>query len=176
MEGPTHRIEKTPLEQLHSEAESLKARHSDVRDLVIGIQNFLRKRASSIPKEQRKQPETILESRLTSAEEAFQGGMLSCGTLATMSAEMLRHLGYEVRLVHGESAESVDHAWIEVKNPDSEQWEAYDLTRGEADVPDTHVKKREVQSWYEIRDQLESDHETMIERRRERGLPPHLEA
>jgi hypothetical protein len=44
------------------------------------------------------------------------------------------------------------------------------MTRKDLDIPTTHIKKGEVDSWKDIRDQIESDHETLIERREKRGL------
>ena len=90
--------------------------------------------------------------------------------MANISAETLRYLGYKVKLIHGECKESVDHAWISVFDPTSETWKEFDLTRKNAEVPSTHIKKGEVESWETLRKQIQEDHKTMIDRRKQRGL------
>lgn len=150
-----------PLELLRKEKKSTK-------ELVLAIGDFILRHAKSLPEQY--EPKSIIESRFTPAEEAFEKGMLSCGATANMSAAMLRHLGYEVKLVHGECDESVDHAWISVLDPEKNEWTPYDLTRPDGIVPPGNVVKGEVDSWDEIRDQIEDDHNTLNERRAVRGL------
>jgi hypothetical protein len=146
----------------------VKENPNELDDLVLNIRTLIDAHAHSLSEPS--EPKSIIESRFTPAEEAFEKGFTSCGAMANMSAETLRQLGYTVKLIHGESKESVDHAWIYVHNPITDSWKEYDLTREYLDVPSTHVKKEEVDSWEEMRDKIESDYETMIERRRERGL------
>jgi hypothetical protein len=156
------------LNSLHQSAELLQTQNKTTKDLVLAIQKFVIGHAHSLS--ERFEPKSIIESRFTQATEAFQKGMTSCGAMANILAEMLRHIGFKVRLIHGECAESVDHAWISVYEPESDLWVEYDPTRKDGDVPATHQKKREVDSWEEIKDQIVADHETMTARRRVRGI------
>lgn len=91
--------------------------------------------------------------------------------MTSVAAEMLRHAGLKVKLIHGENDTSVDHAWISVQEPESGEWYDYDLTRSDLRVPATHTEKLRVDSWEEIRSHIEADHTTLRERRRARGLP-----
>lgn len=153
---------------LYESAERLEEEHKNIKELVVATGKFIRDHARSLP--ERYKPKSIIESRFTPAEEAFQKGMTSCGAMANISAEMLRHLGFKVKLVHGESKESVDHAWISIYNPNTNSWKEYDLTRKNADIPPTHIKKGEVESWEDIRDQIINDHKTISDREKKRGL------
>lgn len=148
--------------------EKLKGKQRDLDDLVFNIRNLVDAHTHSLAEPY--EPKSIIESRFTPAEEAFEKGFRSCGAMVNIGTEALRKLGYEVKLVHGESEDSVDHAWISVYDPETSLWKEFDLTRKNLDIPPTHIKKGEVDSWEEIRDQIESDHETLIERREKRGL------
>lgn len=148
----------------------LQADSRDTKALVIAIRRFIIDHADTIPNEDKRQPQTIIESRFTTAEEAFDTGMLSCGALANISSKMLRSLGYDVKLIHGESQNSVDHAWISVRDPVTHEWVEYDITRPEVDIPETHMKKREVGSWEEIENEITSDHESLRARRKARYI------
>lgn len=155
-------------------ADKLGKQHKDIKDLILAIREEIANHSDAVGVSYR--PKTIMESRFIPAQEAFDRGMLSCGAMVNISAEILRHLGYRVKLIHGESSESVDHAWISVFDPETDSWTPYDVTRKGAVVPDTNIPKIEVDSWEEIKDQIIKDHETLEERRRERGLPKPQES
>lgn len=155
-------------ESLYEAADRLKGEHLHIDDLVLSIGKFIHEHARSIP--DRIQPQSIIESRFTSAQDAYDKGMMSCGSITNISAEMLKHLGYEVKLIHGECEKSVDHAWISVLNPEDTTWKEYDLTRADGSIPETHVKKQEISSWGDMKDQILKDHETLAERRKKRGI------
>ena len=153
------------LEELSGE---LGRKHKNINELILVIQKAVWSHADSLP--EKYEPKNIIESRFTPAEEAYEKGIVSCGAMANISAETLRYLGYKVKLIHGECKESVDHAWISVFDPTSETWKEFDLTRKNAEVPSTHIKKGEVESWETLRKQIQEDHKTMIDRRKQRGL------
>jgi tryptophan 2,3-dioxygenase len=155
---------------LAASAEQLQGVYKTLPELIVAIRKFLISHAERIPEDKQRQPKSIIESRFTPAEEAFAVGMISCGAMANMATAILRHLGYEVKLVHGESEDSVDHAWIAVRRPPEEKWVQYDLTQEYIDIPDTHREKRIVNDWSEIREQIDADHKTLRERRDRRGL------
>ncbi len=148
---------------LYSQAELLREKYPATKELVLAVGKFICSRP------EKSQPKSIIESRFTSADDAFEKGMLSCGAIANMSAAMLRHVGLEVKLIHGEFEKSVDHAWISVLDPESGEWASYDLTRKDPLEMPTHVEKARVDSWDDIRGQILSDHETLRERRIARG-------
>lgn len=155
---------------MYSAAESLRAKYSGLSDFVRAVGKFIPDHAHTIPVEERIRPKSILESRFTPAGQAFATGMLSCGSIVNISAEMIRHVGLKVKLIHGETDQSVDHAWISVLNPQTEKWEEYDLTRSDGAITPQHIKKLEANSWEEIRTQIEEDHNTLRERREKRGI------
>lgn len=161
-------FESTPKEpvSIYSSAESMQKEHSDIPGLLFAFRKFIFDHANHVPPEKHREPQSIIESRFTSPDEAFEAGMHSCGAVSNITAAMLRHLGYKVKFVHGETDDSVDHAWISVWLPEQERWAEYDLTRQNLDVPETHDKKSEVDSWDEIKNQIYSDHETLQERRK----------
>jgi transglutaminase-like putative cysteine protease len=154
-EGSIENHEKVTL---YSKAEELRKEYPDTEDFVCAVQRFIR----ALP--ERYNPKSIIESRFTPADEAFEKGMMSCGAITNMSAAMIRHVGLEVKLIHGEFDESVDHAWISVFDPESGEWASYDLTRNIPTEMPTHVEKARVDDWEEIRDKILSDHETLRER------------
>jgi methionine synthase II (cobalamin-independent) len=158
--------EKEP--NLFEAAEKLRSQYQETDELMLQIAVFIRKHSKTLETGGIK-TQTILESRLTPAEEAFKKNIVSCGTMTTISAAMLRHIGFQVRFVHGECTQSVDHAWISVLKPETNEWQEYDLTRKDNDIPPTHIKKMEVENWEDMKDQLTSDYETMKERRLARG-------
>lgn len=160
--------EKSPLGSISELAIEIGNKHKNLPDIMLAIQESINDHRKSLPSTY--QPKSIIESRFTSAEEAYSKRMKSCGATVNISAEILRHLGFKVKLIHGECEESVDHAWIKVLNSATGEWEQYDLTRENMDITSGHIIKNEVDSWEEIRDQIEQDHQTLMERRKERGL------
>lgn len=154
-EGSMENQEKITL---YSKAEELRNEYPNTRDFIYAVQRFIR----SLP--ERYNPKSIIESRFTPADEAFEKGMMSCGAMTNMSAAMIRHVGLEVKLIHGEFDKSVDHAWISVLEPESGEWKSYDLTRNDPTEMPTHVEKARVDDWEDIRDRILSDHETLQER------------
>lgn len=153
---------------MYKTAELLRKENKNTKDLVLAIGKFIKNHARSLPKQYK--AKSIIESRFTPAEEAFKKGMLSCGAITNISTAMLRHLGFKVRLIHGEHEKSVDHAWISVCGPDTNLWTEYDLTRDDGIIPSTHKKKQEVDSWEEIKDQIQEDHDTLEERKNKRKI------
>jgi len=146
--------DSTPI---YSEAKELFKKHSSVKNLILRIRFYITKHAFSLP--ERYKPKSILESRFTPPLEAFNKGMLSCGALTNISAEMLRSVGFKVRLIHGENSKSVDHAWLSVYEK-GKGWVQYDLTRKELDITPEHKVKMICDDWEDIRDQILKDHQT----------------
>ena len=161
---------------MYKAAKNFRKRFSNTHDLALATGRYLVEHAQKLPKQY--EPKSILESRFTPPAEAFRRGMLSCGAIANIAAEMLRFVGIKVKLIHGESAESVDHAWISAYCPENKKWVEYDLTRENGKVPLTHKKKIECNNWQEIRKQILKDHETYEARikaqkfKRGRKAPP----
>ncbi len=151
---------------MYKTAEFLRRENKNTKELVLAIGKFIKDRARSLPKQYK--PKSILESRFTPAEEAFEKGMTSCGAITNISVAMLRHLGFKVKLIHGENKKSVDHAWISIYDPDKDLWTEYDLTEKNGTISPDHKKKLEVDSWEEIRDEIIEDHNTLEERRKQR--------
>lgn len=152
-------------ETLFTRVEILRTEYSTTKDLVLEVGKYIKERGLAMP--ERYRPRTILESRFMSAEEAFEKGALSCGIMSTVAAAMLRHVGLEVKLIHGEYSGSVDHAWISVFEPESNTWVDYDLSLNQEDMS-SYVEKARVDSWEDIREQIESDHKTLRQRILER--------
>lgn len=153
---------------LDQSAELLSEQTNSLKDLVAAIRKYVTEHSKSVPNPHR--PNSIVESRFTPALEAFEKGTTSCGAMVNISAYMLRHLGYKVKLVHGECKESVDHAWISVYDPVAKAWEEYDVARNSLKIEPTHMKKEVVDDWEEIRDQIIDDQATWNARRKERGF------
>ncbi len=154
-------------EFLYAKAEEFKAQNLSTERLINSIGRYISEHAQSLP--ERYEPKNIIESRFTPAEEAFEKGITSCGAVANISTAMLRHIGYKVKLIHGETSDSVDHAWVNVFDPESQKWTEYDLTQQGSIVPNTHIKKFEVDSWDEIKDKITEDHKTLGARQKQRG-------
>jgi len=155
-----NKFENEETVSIYESDESLRKENKTTKDIVLAIGKFIIKHSRTVPEPY--QPKSILESRFTPAEEAFSKGMKSCGAITNISAEMLRHVGFEVKLVHGESEKSYNHAWISVRDPDTDSWVEFDLTRNDRDLPPAHKKKIEVNSWEEIREQIIKDHNVFV--------------
>ena len=160
---------KQPSRVLSNVANELKENNNDLRSFLLSIRMFIIEHAIGLGKANQRRARSIVESRFTPAQEAFESGMLSCGAMTNIAASMLRSVNYQVKLIHGETRDSVDHAWISVREPSTGEWQEYDLTRPQIDIPNTHIKKFEVDSWDEIADQIRSDCETLLQRRRARA-------
>lgn len=160
------------ISKIHQAADDLQKESKNADELIHKISLFIHEHADSLP--EKYEPKSIIESRLTPVDEAFEKGIISCGAVASISAEMLRHLGYKIKLVHGEWDKSVDHAWINVCNKDDGSWKEYDLTIKNEELRPGHKIKLEVDSWEEIRDQIIKDHETIRERRIQKGIPVRM--
>lgn len=159
---------KSEKVSIYDSAELLREGSETTKDIVLAVGNFIVRHAKSLPEEY--EAKSILESRFTPPQEAFEKGLLSCGAIANMSASMLRHLGFEVKLIYGESDDSVDHAWISVFEPEKNDWVQYDLTRGDGVVLSTNIMKGETDSWESIKDKILEDHNSYRERMEKRGL------
>ncbi|MFA7216462.1 MAG: hypothetical protein WC095_00550 [Candidatus Paceibacterota bacterium] len=160
--------EKYIPESVSELATEISEKYKSLPDIMLAIQEGVNSRMKSLSSTY--QPKSIIESRFTSAEEVYKKGMKSCGAIVNISAEALRLLGFKVKLIHGETLDSVDHAWIKALNPETNEWEQYDLTNEDLKVSQENTIKYEVDSWEEIRDQIEEDHRTLRARRKERGL------
>jgi transglutaminase-like putative cysteine protease len=161
-------IENAEEMSIYDSAKQLRNQHEGTDAFVLAVGRFIVDHAHMLSEVY--QPKSILESRFTPAVEAFEKGMLSCGAIFNISTEMLKSVGLQVKLIHGESATSVDHAWISVFDPETNSWIEYDLTEDDGRVPSTNVKKFESDSWEEIKGQIEADHSTYKQRMIERGL------
>lgn len=148
-------------------ANRVKEQVEGLESRVLEVQRTIVEHALSLP--ERIEPQSILESRFMPVDEAFDKGTLSCGAMTNIGAEMLKTMGYEVRKVHGEDENSVDHAWLLVKEPGSGEWNSYDLTRKGAKVGEHHRVKKIVSDWGEIREEIEIDHATYEQRLKTRG-------
>lgn len=141
-------------------ADRLASENPDLYDLLLAIKKHISKHARSVP--ERREAKTLLESRLTPAEETYARGMVSCGTIASISAAMLRHLGYKVKLVDGRIPKTRDHAWISIYNEKTKAWEQYDLTQDEPSDLTDHVVELECDNWEDIREHLEEAHKKYV--------------
>ena len=144
-------------------------RYESPKHILIAVRSFVLGFHVALDDKVKRQPHSILESRFTPAGEALSQGFISCGAMVNISSFVLHELGFEVRLVHGETAESADHAWLVVVGKDGKARE-YDPTRPRLDIPKTHVAKQTVSSWEELRSDIEKDHETLGNRRAEKGI------
>jgi len=140
---------------------------NNLPDLLGRMRRYLDEHFDSFDKEEVPYFESILESRFLPAEHEFDNGMRSCGSKTNISAEMLRHLGYEVKKVHGSVPKSIHHAWISIKNPESDEWKQYDLTQKNNEVTSEHNVIAICDEWEEIKDVLKEAHEEWLE-----TLPP----
>lgn len=153
---------------IYKAVETFQKESKTTSELVHKINIFIHDHADSLP--EKYNPKSIIESRFTPVEEAFEKGIVSCGSMANISATLLRHVGFDVKLIHGECDSSVDHAWISVQDKETGSWKEYDLTSKNEELRPGHKIKATVYSWEEIRDQIVKDHETMRDRRIEKGI------
>ncbi len=142
---------------MHGVADRLFAAHTITEQLVIAIGGHIRTWAKTLSTNV--QPQTILESRFSPASEAYARGMVSCGTISNISAEMLRHLQFRVKLIDGRIPQSPDHAWISVYDSGTEQWQQYDLAQKDGKVTSKHIVEFECDNWTDIREHLEARHQ-----------------
>ncbi|MFC1700399.1 transglutaminase domain-containing protein [Patescibacteria group bacterium] len=130
-------------------------------DLVVGIQIYINNHYGN--SEKTYSPQSIIESRFTPPEVAFNIPMTSCGSMVNIATEMLRHLGYEVKKIHGSVPESSDHAWIKVRNKETQEWVPFDITKKDCDVTEEHKEIAECAEWEEISDLIAKAHLDILE-------------
>lgn len=145
---------------LDKKAKALRDKHKDTEELVLAIGEFYRDHVA----EKYIHPKDIIESRFTSPEIAYKKYLKSAGTAVNIATEVLRSLGFNVRKVSGETRYSIDHAWIKVYLPESKKWKEFDLTRMDGRVTSEYKAKHIVHDWEDIKDQLQRDVETVINR------------
>jgi hypothetical protein len=98
-------------------------------------------------------PQTLIESRMTPASEVLRNRMVSCGTVATLLAAILRAKGIPVKLIHG-AYRSSTHAWLEIWDCHCQSWLPYDpmeAASGGRWFGPGHVKLAACRDWTEIR-------------------------
>ncbi|OGC80520.1 hypothetical protein A3K01_01640 [candidate division WWE3 bacterium RIFOXYD1_FULL_43_17] len=134
-------------------AETLKTEGSDVIEIAKKIQAYINKNLVS----EVYHPCSILESRFTPGEIAFALKMRSCGAVTNIASEMLRHIGYKVKKVHGTTPASPDHAWIKVEDS-NKKWVSLDLSQEEMTDLKSHVEIADCAEWEEINDILLKTH------------------
>ena len=158
---------------MEDEASKLKKKSKNTRELILSIGSFY----SNHTKEGGRRAKSILDSRFTSAEESYRQKIKSCGALTNVATAMLRHLGYQVKKIHGETDKSIDHTWIKVYLPEEKKWQQFDLTRPDGQVGLDYIIKAEVDDWEEIKQELEEDHrnysQRIISRYRKKGAKIH---
>lgn len=151
-------MENNEQAPFYAKAREIALNHPLLDQYIPAAAQYLSEYFAQFPVKQN--PRDILESRFTPPQEAFNKGMRSCGTLTNIATEMLHEAGFEVKKIHGSVPESLDHAWLSVKNPKTGEWEQVDLTRpdtGYKTTPD-HKVIAKVNDWEEIRDVIEEAH------------------
>lgn len=134
-------------------AEDLKNKGLNLEKLILAIREYLVFHFENLGKTY--QANSILESRFTPGEIAFNIGLNSCGSKTNIATEMLRHIGYEVKKVHGSIPESVDHAWVNVKDPVDGIWKCFDITKLDCKVTTDHKIIAECNEWSDIKGLIE---------------------
>ena len=130
----------------------LKEQNTDLNHLMISIREYLLSHFQEL--DRKYQANSILESRFTPPEIAFVIGMNTCGSKVNIATEMLRHLGYKVKKVHGSIPNSKDHAWIKVQDPLDDVWKNFDLTREDCQVTSEHELIAECDEWIDIKEKI----------------------
>jgi hypothetical protein len=141
-------------------AEQLFSKTKDLKELVCMMQEYLGEYFNRAP--QTYQPKSILESRFTPPSIAFRVFMTSCGSKTNIVTSMLRHLGYEVKKVHGSIPESADHAWLQVQKDDG-NWQAFDPTRPNCEVTPKHKVIAVCDEWEDLSDEISQAHLNYIQ-------------
>jgi len=148
------------IKKLEEIAEELKEKSVSTKDLVLSIGQMYTDHIKSAGRN----ADSLLESRFTPAQEAYNQKIRSCGSFTNVSTTMLRHLGYRVKKIHGETDRSVDHTWIKVYIPEKKIWQEFDLTKSNGKVGPDYLARAEVDDWEEIRHQLEKEHKNYQQR------------
>lgn len=89
--------------------------------------------------------------------------------MVTLGTAILRTGGYIVRQVHGHHPKSDQHAWIEVYNSRTNNWEPYDFTSfgtGEAgQISEQHLKTVDCADWFDIKEIIIEEHKKYIQKK-----------
>lgn len=137
-----------------NKADLLKNKNLSLEELVLDIREYLISHFENLGKSY--SANSILESRFTPPDIAFNIGMSSCGSKTNIATEMLRHLGYQVKKVHGSIPESSDHAWIEVYNKSQNIWKSFDITKSDCKTTSNHIVIAKCNEWIEISKEIQS--------------------
>lgn len=136
-----------------NKAEELKNQKFDIEKLVSTVREYLVSHFENLGRSYK--ANSILESRFTPPEIVFNIGMNSCGSKTNIAAQMLRHIGFDVKKIHGSIPESLDHSWIKVKDPIDNVWKSFDITKPDCIVTNNHKVIAECQDWSEINDVIQ---------------------
>lgn len=140
------------MKEYLTEAEKLSRKAASLPELVYLLKNYLDTHFSNL--EHNYKTRSLLESRFTPPEIAFNIGMKSCGSLVNIVTDMLRHVGYKVKKIHGSIPKSKDHAWIRVKNPESKEWQDFDLTNKNLDITPEYTEIVACDDWNDLEEYI----------------------
>lgn len=148
------------------QADELYEKNPSLEKLIPAIMEYLDAYYKQL--KNRAKPQSIVESRLTSPKVAFEKGMWSCGIHVNIVTEMLRHLGFEVKKIHGSVPDSIDHAWIKAKDPKTGAWEEFDFSYPDCKVTPEHKIIAECDEWSEIDDKIKKAHQDFLDKKNNR--------
>lgn len=129
-------------------ASQLQSKSQNLNDLVHNIHEFLNNYLKN--EELVYIPKSILESRFTPVSVAYKVRMRSCGSVTNIAVEMLRHLDYKVKKVHGNTQTLNNHAWFKVYDTNSSNWIHYDLSQNNESDTAKHNELASCNTWEEI--------------------------
>ena len=89
---------------------------------------------------------------MTPATEVLHRNLVSCGTITTLAAYMLRCNGLAVKLIHGKY-EKDDHAWLHLWDDSKGRWIAFDFMDSrdpEDGLSPEHQPLAECADWREL--------------------------
>jgi len=137
-------------------AKSVKNKGFSPTELITNFRNYLNNYFKHSGKIYR--PKSILESRFTPAKVAFKVNMSSCGSQVNIITEMLRHIGYDVKKVHGSTPQSRDHAWLRMRENAYSSWKDFDPTQKDCLITPEHKEIAICNEWIELADEIAGAH------------------
>ncbi len=136
-----------------NKADELNSQHLSIDQLILAIREYLISHFENLGKSYK--ANSILESRYTPSGIAFNIGLNTCGSKVNIATDMLRHIGYDVKKIHGTIPNSPDHAWLKVKDRDINIWKSYDLTISDCNITKDHKVIAECWEWTEINNMIQ---------------------
>ncbi len=142
-------------EEFWNKIESSKKEEENLMMVLLRIRESL----FDLYGEERNNADSFSDSRFTSINEMIDRKLVSCGSFVKIFGTALRKLEIPVKFIHGIFEEQKNlpkeienrHSWLEIHNPQNQEWVPIDFTEGSLELSSTAQKIKEYFNWDELK-------------------------